>query len=257
MYMMLPKERRRNITGIIYAEDARKAIGTGMQSPHGDVWYDDLLSYMASLHIPCAVSPIHRDLYDLESVRKWRERHTVDGELDPSCLGRVPQVGDVKPEHAHLLFTFPGSKTRDNITELMEGYCHIRETMWQKVENVDSMLRYFAHLDEKDDQSKQVYDAREVYCFGGLDSSALFRSDNVRKSGILWEITETIINKKMRHYSQLVRWAHAKKDYELWNIVTGRASYFAAYFNGLYNERREEEERRKKEEKSAEGAKAS
>ena len=251
MYMMLPKERRRNITGIVYAEDARKAIGSGMLSPHGDTWYDDLLSYMASLHIPCAVSPVHRDLYDLEDVRKWRERHMKDGELDPAFVDKVPKVGDTKPEHAHLLLTFPGSKTRENVTELMEGYCHIRETMWQKVENVDSMLRYFAHLDEKDDQSKQIYDAREVYCFGGLDSSALFRSDNVRKSEVLWEITETIMQTKMRHYSQLVRWAHAKKDYETWNTVTGRASYFAAYFNGLYNERKEEDERRKREEEKA------
>ena len=87
MYMML-KERRRNITGIVCAEDARKAIGSGMLSPHGDTWYDDLLSYMASLHIPCAVSPIHRDLYDLEDVRKWRERHMKDGELDPCVCGQ-------------------------------------------------------------------------------------------------------------------------------------------------------------------------
>lgn len=252
MYMMLPKERRRNISGLVYAEDARKAIGECMNSPHGDDWYADLLSYMASLHVPCAVSPIHNDLYDIEGIRKWMERHTKDGALDPAYEGKVPKVGDVKPEHAHIMFCFPGGKTRDNITELMEGYCHIRETMWQNVPSVDGLLRYFCHLDEID-PAKKHYDVRDLYAFGGLDVSALYKTNQERKSEQLWTITKKIMESKMRHYSQLVRWAHAERDYETWNIVTGRASYFAAYFKGLADEKAEEDAKRKKEESERAG----
>lgn len=247
MYMMLPKERRRNITGLVYADDARKAIGAGMYSPHGDDWYADLLSYMAGMHVPCAVSPVHDDLYDLEGIKKWMERHTVDGKLDPAYAGKVPKVGDVKPLHAHVMICYPGGKTRDNVTDEMEGYCHIRPTMWQNVKSVDSMLRYFCHLDEID-PAKNHYDVRDLYAFGGLDVSALYKTNQERNSSILWRVTQEAMDRKFRHYSQLVRWAHAEKDYDVWNIVTGRAAYFAAYFKGLYDERQEAEAQRKKEE---------
>ena len=75
-------------------------------------------------------------------------------------MDKVPEGGRYEAG-ARAPADLPWRKTRER-NGAMEGYCHIRETMWQKVENVDSMLRYFAHLDEKDDQSKQVYDARGV-----------------------------------------------------------------------------------------------
>lgn len=246
MYMMLPKERRRNITGIIYAEDAMRATGAGMVEPHGENWYDDLLSFMASLHVPCAVSPIHEDQYDLEDVQKWRERHTSDkGEMSPEDMEKCPKVGDVHPAHVHVMFCWKGVKSREYVTDLMEPYMHIRETMWQKVQDVDSLLRYFAHLDEVDPKKKR-YDVRDVYCFGGLDGSALDKSCEVRKQELTYNITTHIYKERLRHYSQLVRWAHGTKDMEVWSTVTGRASYFAALFRGMADERAEEEARKKR-----------
>lgn len=133
-YMLAPKERSRNIVGLVYGEDARTAVGLYEDKPHGDDWYMDLVSYMASLHVPCAVSPVHSDPYDVDDVKGWIERH-----LDPKTMkvkdeykDMVPKVGDPQKEHVHLLFTFRGAKSRDQITKMMEGYCHIRETMWQK-----------------------------------------------------------------------------------------------------------------------------
>lgn len=253
MYMMLPKERRRNITGIIYAEDAMKATGRGMDEPHGENWYDDLLSYMASLHVPCAVSPIHEDLYDLEDVTKWVERHADDnGVLSDDDLKRCPKIGDKHPAHAHIMFCYKGAKTRDIMTDTMEGYCPVRETIWQKVEDVDSLLRYFAHLDipEQDRAKKQVYDVRDVYVFGGLDASALDKTTAVKKNEATWNITQVIFKEKFRHYSQLVRWAHGTHDLETWSTVTGRAAYFAALFRGMADERAEEEARKKRKEEA-------
>ena len=98
-YMMGPKERCRNILGLVYAEDAMKATGRYDDEPHGKDWYADLLSYMASLHVPCAVSPIHKDPYDSDDVRQWIERH-----LDPDTMkvadeykDKIPKVGDTVP----------------------------------------------------------------------------------------------------------------------------------------------------------------
>lgn len=253
MYMMQPKERRRNITGIVYKEDAEKAIGYGYIKPHGEEWYDDLLSYMASLHVPCAVSPIHEDLYDLEDVQKWVERHVDEhGQLSDEDKARCPKVGDVHPAHAHVMWCFPGTKTRDYITAMMRGYCEIRETMWQRVEDADSLLRYFAHLDTNDPK-KMVYDVHDVKTFGGLDASALYKTDQVRKQEISYEITGKIFENGYKHYSQLVRWAYGSKNYEYWSNVTGRAAYYAALFKGMADERAEELAKKKRKEKAAKG----
>ena len=81
-YMMGEGERCRNIVGLVYEEDARRACGRYETEPHGDNWYMDLVSYMASLHVPCAVSPVHLgDPYSKEDVKAWIERH-----LDPKTI---------------------------------------------------------------------------------------------------------------------------------------------------------------------------
>lgn len=246
MYQMLPKERCRNITGIVYKEDAEKVSGLYSDEPHGENWYSDLCGYLASRHVPCAVSPIHTDPYDIEDVRQWIERH-----LDPDTQqvadeykDRIPKVGDKRKEHAHILFAWPGAKSRDQMTELMADYCPIRETMWQEVKNVPAMLRYFCHLD-CEDASKLKYDVRELHAYGGLDTSPLYKESSVHKIQVLMECMEHIQKNKVRHYSQLVRWAMRTGEIDIFNTVAGRASFFAAYFKGCADERAERAEKEK------------
>lgn len=243
MYQMLPQQRSRNITGIVYAKDAREAVGRYEVVPHGDNWYSDLLSYMAALKVPCAVSPIHNDPYDLDSVKQWIERHTdaKTGKLLPEYEGKVPCVGDPKPEHVHLVFSFPGAKTRKQISAYMADYCPIRETMWQEVKNLDAMLRYLCHLDSVD-PTKMKYDVRMVYGFGGIDLSALDKTSSMNKLRTLYDLTDVVEKNDMRHYSQLVRWVVGTGDTEMFAVVTARAAYFAALFKGKYDERQEKKE---------------
>lgn len=248
-YMMGPKERCRNIVGLVYAEDAMKAKGKYEPLPHGEDWYDDLLSYMASLHVPCAVSPIHTDPYDADEVRQWIERH-----LDPDTMqvadeykDQIPKVGDEHKAHVHVLFTHKGAKTRHQMTEIMEGYCHIRETMWQRCESVDGSLRYFAHLDVRDKDNKHVFLPHEVYCFGGLDASPLYKNSALDKSETAYNVTLHIMQTGMKHYSQLVRWALHEQNLSVFNCVKGGAPYFAALFKGMADERAEQAAKEKAE----------
>lgn len=244
MYQMLPNQRARNITGIVYAEDAMKAVGRYELSPHGEKWYSDLVSYMAALHVPCAVSPVHNDVYDLDGVKQWMERH-VDpktGKLKDEFIGKCPNIGDVKPLHAHILFKFPGAKTRKQMSEYMFDYCPIRETMWQEVKNVDSMIRYFCHLDSID-PTQRKYDIRSLYAFGGLDVSCLEENKEVTRTVQLMDITQLILKEKMKHYSQLVRYALNSGDVEMFGTVAGRAPYFASFFKGMSDERAEKKAR--------------
>lgn len=248
MYQMMPNQRTRNITGIVFASDARKATGEYDDAPHGDKWYDDLLAYMCSLHVPCAVSPIHSDPYSLEDVKQWIERHTdaKTGKIEPEYADRVPKVGEPHPEHAHIVFAFPGAKSRDQISKLMQGYCPIRETMWQEVKNLKGMIRYFCHLDEID-PNQLKYDTRLLYAFGGLDVSCLDQTNEITRIQTLFEIMEYVEKEHMKHYSQLVRWAMHSGDSQIFAQVAGRASFFAAYFKGQQDERTEQAAKDKKE----------
>lgn len=255
MYQMLPKQRCRNITGLVYKSDAYDHVGLYENEPHGDSWYSDLCGYMASRHVPCAVSPVHVDPYDTEDIKKWIERHLdpKTGELAEKYKDKVPKVGDKRPEHAHVMVCWPGSKSRDQMTELMADYCHIRPTMWEEVKNVPAMLRYFCHLD-CDDPSKLKYPITELHAYGGLDISPLLTNDQkFKKAKMLLEVTDYVINEShFHHYNQLVKWAHATGDMELLSFVAGRAPYFAAYFKGESDERAEKAAKEKKEKESSE-----
>lgn len=253
MYQMLPQQRARNITGIVYEKDARQATGRFETKPHGDDWYDDLVAYMASLKVPCAVSPIHKDPYDWDAVKQWIERHSDPKtmELKPEYKDKVPCVGDDRPAHVHIVFSFPGAKSRKQMTEYMWDYCPIRETMWQEVKNLDAMIRYLCHLD-CNDPAKVKYDIRKVYGFGGLDLSALEKTNAITKLRTLYEITEYIEKNGMRYYSQLVRWAVGTGDTEIFACVSSRAAYFGALFKGKAQERKDHEEAEQREKQTTE-----
>lgn len=240
MYQMLPKQRCRNITGLVYESDARQACGIYSDTPHGDNWYSDLVSYMCSLHVPCAVSPIHHDPYDQDDVNHWIERHLdpETGKVAEEYQDKIPAVGDEHENHVHIVFTFSGAKTRDQMTEYMKGYCYIRPTMWEEVKSVPGMLRYLCHLDSND-PSQIKYDIRTMYAFGGLDTSCCEKENDISHLRTLMDLTQYAEDNNIKHYSILVRKCLADGDVNTFKVLASRAPYFAAYFKGKSDERAE------------------
>lgn len=225
-------DKARNVTAVIYEEDLPS--------------YGALLEHLDSLHIPCAVSPLHdADTFTEKDVQRWVARHTdkETGKItDEAIMAGLPSVGQHKKPHYHVLLRYPGPVDALRCSADFSELVDIRSAAWQKVGNVDSMLRYFAHLDSPE---KTRYNALEIKGFGGIDLSALLRTSKVSNLSVLLDVMDHMMKHKIRHYNQLVKWALSTADMDTISCVTGRASFFANYFKAASDERREKEEREK------------
>lgn len=228
-------DKARNVTALIYLQDTGKSYG-------------ELLEFLDGLHMPCACSPEHdADKYTQEDVNKWVRSHTdAFGRVDENAIRRgIPEVGQHKEKHVHILLCANGPMQPEYFTKLFEPFCHVR--YWQKVNSVPSMLRYFAHMDSPE---KTPYNCLQIHGFGGIDLSPLLKTSKVSNIEILLDVMDYMLKNDIRHYNKLVRWAISTGDIDTIACVTGRASFFANYFKSASDERREKAKKKKRLEES-------
>lgn len=241
--------KARNVGVIAWMEDLERI---GMR-------YGDLLAVLDGMQIKAACSPLHdRDTYTDEDVRKWVRRH-IDpdtGDLAEEHSNRTPRVGDPKKPHVHIMLRFPGPRTPQYCQDFFSEHfgqslpC-FRKQKFIKVDDPDTLLRYYAHMDTP---AKAQYSVFDIVGFGGIDMSCLVKSDTNSKLKILCEIDAHMVKKGIKSYHRLCRWAFNTGNIDYINIVTGRASYFTGYFNSQRQDRMDAQERRKREQKDAECA---
>lgn len=239
--MLREGERVRQAWCVIFLEDVIKNAKTkeDKENPYGLV-----LKHLAGLKsVTCACSPLHdQDTYDEQDVQNWVARHINPdtGDVAEEYLELQPKVGDNKKVHVHILIVDKGPHHREWFNNLLLDIVpDLKPNRWQKVVKLDAAIRYLAHLDHKE-FGKHEYSALDVHGFGGMDLSALLRQDKYAKVDTLFFVQRWIFDNEIRHYHKLVHWAWSLGDYEIINCVTGRASYFSAYFRSVSDERAEE-----------------
>lgn len=224
--LLKPGEKARNVLGLIYMEDVNDDYGA-------------ILQHLDSLQIPCACSCVHdRDTFTEGDIRKFvADRTDKDtGEVDKSVLDGLPTLGQHKKAHVHILLRMPGPKSGEDFTEMMAPLVYIAPNRWEKCNSPEASLRYFGHLDTPE---KAQYGALSVKGFGGLDMSCLLKTSKTSNIEVLLQVMRHVDKYKVRHYNQLVRWAMETADLDIISCVAGRASFFAAFFKGQYDERQE------------------
>lgn len=230
-------DKARNIALIVWLEELENAERT----------YGDLLAFLDGLKVPCVCSPLHdKDVYTSEDVRKWYRRHIDPDTGEPTAedAARMPRVGDSKKHHVHIMIRFSGPRTPSYCSKLFSDFLLVPEHRWEKVESPDSMLRYFAHLDTPD---KPTYNALSVVGFGGIDMSALLKTDSNTRIQVLMDLMARVQELHIHSYAVLVRWVMETGDMEYINCVCGRASYWTGYFRSLADDKAAENARRKRE----------
>lgn len=205
--------------------------------------YETVCRVLRDLHIKAALSPLHdSDTYSESDVEEWRERHkdkdgkvmTEDGRGVPLV---PPEVGQPKPPHWHVICTFGGPKSLDQLRRMFEPL-HVRA--FYTVESKDGLLRYFCHLDDPD---KAQYDRQDVTAFGGMDLSALYdvaASDERQAMFDLIDLCsglESELNPGafiVTRFCDLVRIARQHEDRpELFKAVLDRSSFWGLFLSSL------------------------
>ena len=103
------------------------------------------------------------------------------------CLVRSPlhdkdkdaETGCFKKAHYHNMLIFSGLKSEKQINEICQllGVKH-----WEKVLDKRSMLRYFCHLDEQQDELKYIYPIDQVRTWGGFDYNNVLNASDGKTS---------------------------------------------------------------------------
>lgn len=223
-------EKVRNVLVLIWMEDLEASGHT----------YGDLLSYLDSLHVPCAVSPVHdSDHWTGPDVLNWCTRH-IDpetGDVDLRyCKTGAPYVGKEKDSHCHLLFKLKSQQNTKYWSELMCGLIDIRESMWEKCMDVDSSLRYFAHMDSPD---KAQYDAGMIHGFGGLDMSALYKRSEADNVEIMMRVKQIMAENHVRYFYQLDDLVIESEDKQLISYLRGSYGYYTSILRSKADEKRD------------------
>ena len=138
---------------------------------------DDWLQILGEQCVPCFVSPLH------------------DQDENPD--------GSLKKKHWHVLFTFDGKKSREQIAEITDLIGGVGQ---EKVKSTRGYARYLCHLDNPE---KHQYEPSEVKQFGGADYYSLI-GVAVDKYQAIGEMIDFCTENGITEYCDLLE--HARKN---------------------------------------------
>lgn len=85
----------------------------------------------------------------------WAHSPLHDKDVNPD--------GTVKKPHWHVVMTFPGKKSYEQVKDILEP---LNCTEPKRLESLNGMIRYFIHADNPE---KAPYSRADIKAFGGLD----------------------------------------------------------------------------------------
>lgn len=221
-----------------YSDFTKVRNAGGLFYPSEDFTYGEFLAFLDGLQMPCCCSMIHdSDKYTQEDVNKWVRNHMnpKTGKLDNDAVKNgIPKEGQHKNKHVHFMLCANGPMTPswflDKIAPIKE-HC---STYFIAINSVPATMRYYAHMDSPE---KHQYSPLDIHSFGGLDMSPLMRTSKVSNLSTLVKVMDYIMENGVSHYHTLVHWALNSGDVDLLSCVSGRASFFAAYFKSKSDDR--------------------
>lgn len=167
---------------------------------------DNWKETLKSLHIPCAISPLH------------------DKDLNPT--------GDEKKPHWHIFLTFDSVKTYEQVKDLIS---FTNGTIPQAVSSPVGLVRYFIH---KDNPEKHQYNFRDIEVYCGFDLSKYDTYSEKELDQIFAEITQFIDENQIYEISDLNEYCY-KNDLEWYRIIRKNTIYFSHHINSRRNKYKE------------------
>lgn len=149
---------------------------------------------------------------------------------------------DEKKEHIHVLPVFGNPQTPQQAFDFFADLFGKSETgsingvaRPEKVTDMCSMLRYFAHMDNPE---KIQYSVDEIECYNGADLNKYLEYTESERLKMMMEVHALIRSKDIREYSQLVDFL--ERDPRLLALVCTRNTvHFRAYITSYRNNKKE------------------
>lgn len=189
-----------------------------------------LKTYLQSLHVACAISPLHdKDTYTEIDAMDWDKR-VKDGKIDPEESTR-PVPGVLKKPHHHVVLFFGRNKRSvQQMQEVMLPICP--GLRWfEPVRNLGGYTRYLCHLDDDD---KVTYSVDDVWTCGHYDLSPLWEVSKADKRGAVGTLCDYASQYGIYNYCDLVDVVRELDSPALLDCVVERSFFLSKYLEGLY-----------------------
>lgn len=220
-------QKVRRVICVEYLEDLEK---------DGHTYYD-FLGWLDFLKVKAVCSPIHdRDTFTNTDVLDWCHRH-IDpetGDLDERYIDDAPYVGKPKKPHFHFGIMLGTQYEAEYFSGLFQGFCHIRPSMWDKMEDYEGFVLYLSHMKSPE---KAQYSPYDVMSFGGADLSCMSKTDEMEGLEDWAAVMRAIRSKKISSFHQLIDMTVASGEFSTMRSVKANSALIAQYFNSRNTER--------------------
>lgn len=142
-------------------------------------------------------------LYPESAPENWRTIITslgVKGAISPVHNLDLNPDGSVKKEHYHVVLTFDGNKSFEQIKEITDS---LNAPIPQKGKSIKGLVRYFTHIDNPE---KVQYSKNDIVAFGGFDIGSAFEMTQTDKVVAMKEIIQFCFENEIYELSQLVKY---------------------------------------------------
>lgn len=210
-----------------------------------------LVEWLTSMHFACIISPLHdRDEWtrlDIERYLQNQEKRysihidrasdhwerptgeyvVVNGHRVRKTVDvPIPQVGDRKKPHRHIIIKYDYSCERATVLSDFEG-SGFRIAYFEPVKSERGYIRYFIHMDNPE---KAQYERKDVVSLGGYDDLPLYEKTREDKDRCFHEVYEFLdANPTIRDIRNLSDGLRAIGREDLCHTVSARANYWRSY----------------------------
>ena len=161
-------------------------------------------------------------LYPESAPDNWRDIidsfHIQWAESPLHCFD-VNETGEVKKPHWHIVLSFEGLKSLDQVKEITTS---VNGTIPIKLNSVKGMVRYFAHLDNPE---KYQYPVDQIIGHGGMDVADLLRLSASARYSVIKKICEYVALSGISEFYQIMDYASEYHSEDWYPVLCDSAAY--------------------------------
>ena len=149
-------------------------------------------------------------VYPDSAPADWRDaldsQHIEWAESPLHCLDINPATGEQKKPHWHIVISFDGPKSYEQVVELLAPlHCPAP----QKCHALKGAVRYFAHLDNPE---KAQYNPSDIIGHGGFDVAAALAPNSAKRYALIGEMMEYCHDNGVTEFQDLCDYARSERQ---------------------------------------------
>lgn len=141
----------------------------------------------------------------------------------------VNPTGEGKKEHYHIIFSYEGPTTYNNVKNLCDTF---KMTIPIKLESVRGMYRYHLHLDNPE---KFQYDDRDRILLNGFDSNSVNELTKTEVNKLKKEIIGFINDNNIVEYADLITTLLENDFTQMLDVATSHTILFNTFITSRRN----------------------